>query len=201
MQRLPAYAVPALCRWHAHFPLTPDGKVDSAALAETTHHGPNVHEARQQGGSVGKFHKVLVEVEVEGWSVDPDEDLIAGGLDRLTCVRLASRAGQLLGVSADIGDVLTYRALARLATELNRRSAVTSDRQLTLMRAGWWSREQLRPGDPAALVISGYELDGAPLDRAALTSALADLADRHQMLRTVVAEDDEGSRPAAHIRS
>src|SRR5512140_9592 len=62
---------------------------------------------------------------------------------------------------------------------------------LSLAQERMWFLEQLTPGTTAYLITFGIGLRG-PLDAAALRSAVADLADRHESLRTCVRPTPDG---------
>ncbi len=197
---------------------------------------PDIVEARAMttGSDSSDDHHVAVLQDmvapVLGRRPGPDEDLVEGGLDSLSAMRVAYRATATFDVEVGVEDVYAARRLDRLAGMLaglppspeaatagaSRAPAGggigggvaggggSADRAfglggldgaaLTDGELDWWLRDQLFPGDRAALVLSVFDVAGSAVDPERLRRAARRLADRHEVLRSHVAIDARGPR-------
>ena len=129
--------------------------------------------------------------------VGADDDFFSSGGQSLLATRVLSRVRHALGVELPLRavfDAPTPRALAKIVEEVRGASSgegrprlerVPRDRPLPLSfsQERLYFIEQFLPGNPAYNVPLCVRLRG-PLSREALAGALADLAARHESLRT-----------------
>ncbi|MFF8959712.1 amino acid adenylation domain-containing protein [Streptomyces sp. NPDC014894] len=192
--RLPDHLLPAFHVRLDELPRTANGKTDRAALPEPVRPEPAEHGGRAPASAAetllcGLFARVL---GVAG--AGPDDDFFALGGHSLTAARLVT------AVRAEAGAELTVRSLfdrptpARLAVALERARAAREPlrprprpARLPLsagQRRLWFLERSGEPGGayniPLALRVHG------PLDFRALRSAVGDLLERHEILRTIV---------------
>ncbi|MFJ3090093.1 amino acid adenylation domain-containing protein [Streptomyces sp. NPDC086838] len=198
--RLPDYMVPSAVVVLDAFPLTSNGKVDTARLALLDHPLPD----RPVGAPPGTPREAALcdlVAEVLGISaVGADQDFFALGGHSLSALRLAERVNTVLGLGATVADVFrarTVQALARLLTE-----AAPSDAGPPLVaRAERPGRIPLSAGQRALWFL--HRLDGGPayhsslalrlsgaLDLPAMERAVRDVLERHEPLRTGFYGDD-----------
>ncbi|MGW7730760.1 amino acid adenylation domain-containing protein [Streptomyces canus] len=196
---LPAYLVPSAVVLLDRLPLTANGKVDRAALPAP------VRTGRDAGRSARTAHEEVLcalIADVLGLpDVGPDDSFFALGGHSLHALRLVHRIRTALGTDLGLRDVFeapTAAALARLlpAAEPARpmpppvRSTEDGEAPLSSAQRRLWFLHRAEPTGAAYHVPLAVRLTGAALDQEALRAALADLSDRHEILRTVYPDAD-----------
>ncbi len=212
--RLPEYMLPAAFVLLDAFPLTPNGKVDRAALLARE------PEAGGLGFAAGRRARVAPRT--------PDEELVAGVFEQvlgvqnvsiddsffdlgghsLLATRLASRIREVFGVELALRDLFDARTVAAIAEKVAaaRRSDSTEPAPpitrtprpgapdapeglrlpLSYAQQRLWFLDQLEQGSIFYNIPTVIRLRG-PLDVAALNAALDDIIARHEVLRTTFA--------------
>lgn len=135
--------------------------------------------------------------------------LFEGGAHSLLIAQLVARIAQTFGATLELRSVFLHPTLEELARAIDAARAAgpapaaplaRADRTRPLPLSGaqrrLWFLEQLDPGSPVYVIPAAARLRG-PLDRQRLQAALADLAARHEALRTQFALD--GDEPAQWI--
>ncbi|UXH76223.1 condensation domain-containing protein [Roseateles amylovorans] len=169
-----------------------------------------------------KFHGTSAGLDVSGPT--SDTHFFAVGGNSLTAVALASRVSARWEIVLTLRDLFEAPTLGELAARIaQRRAGRLPGSWAERPRAPMAAR---RPGEPASLVLSPVQqrlwmvermtprlqreahpaynmtaavhLDG-PLNITALRSALGALLDRHDVLRSVYPQDDDG-QPVAQVR-
>ncbi|MEV6360144.1 non-ribosomal peptide synthetase [Nocardia asteroides] len=197
-QRLPQHAVPAAVVPIERLPLTPVGKLDYRALPE-----PEL-TARAFAAPRTPTEESVAAVFAELLGADPigrDDDFFALGGNSLLATRLAGRLGAVTDVRVPARTVFEHGTVAELAAALDAligdaavRLPLTrrerGDRvPLSLAQQRMWFMARLDPGSAAYNIPVALRLSG-PLDTAALTAALGDVIDRHEVLRTLYPEHE-----------
>ncbi|MFC7730059.1 AMP-binding enzyme [Actinomadura keratinilytica] len=198
-ERLPEYMVPAAFVVLDALPLTPNGKLDRRALP-----------APDFGGLTGgrapatPVEELLCGLYAELLGLDrvgADDSFFDLGGDSLLGMRLLARVRAVLGVEISIGELFTGPTpadLARLADSTGgaARPALTPRPRpdvvpLSYGQQRMWFLNRLEKAGAGAgyNVPLAVRLRGA-LDIAALLAALADVADRHETLRTIYPDRD-----------
>ncbi|MET9398881.1 amino acid adenylation domain-containing protein, partial [Kitasatospora sp. NPDC002965] len=194
---LPDYLVPAAVVVLPQLPTTANGKLDRAALPAPS--APAVALARPPRDAreellCGAFATVLDLPEV-----GPEDDFFALGGHSLLATRLAGRIRTVLRTETAVRDVFAAPTPAGLAARLAERAG-TDRPELTAgprpahpplspAQLSLWLLHQVQDSGSAYHVPIALRLTGA-LDPGALAAALADVAARHESLRTVVREHD-----------
>ncbi|MEV6816875.1 condensation domain-containing protein, partial [Micromonospora sp. NPDC051296] len=198
---LPEAIVPRAVLVHDALPLTPSGYYDWAGLAAAaeaativkseiaTRHHPRTEILR------GVFAEVL-----GGKPVGVDDSFFELGGHSLSAVRLAGRIRQVLGVQVPIRRLFDAPTPAALAAVLE----PGADRQAPLApvprppavaassaQRRLWVLHQMAETGPAYNVPAALRLAG-DLDAPALRAALADVVARHESLRTVFRQGEDG---------
>ncbi len=205
-RRLPDHMVPRLYVALDELPSTPSGKLDRRALP-----APGAAPA----GSTAP--RTAAEEIVAGlWAdvlgleaVGIEEDFFQLGGHSLLATRVVSRLRRAFGVELPVRSLFEAPTVARLAAAVEKARASgpgieapplvaagePGPRPLSFAQERLWFLDRLEPGRatynvPAVLALSG------PLDPASLARALADVAARHETLRTrFVAGPDGTARP------
>jgi nonribosomal peptide synthetase CepC len=193
--RLPDYMIPSAFVLLDELPLTGNGKLDRRALptpAAVTGTGHTPRTAREEilCGIVGELLGVT--------SVGPEDGFFDLGGDSLTAMRLVSRIRSVLGAELTIRHVFTTPTVAALARHLDapdtrhrprRTAAADGPVPLTWAQREMWSAHRRHGPSVAHTIPLAARLHGS-LDEQALRDAVADVADRHEQLRTVYGEHD-----------
>ncbi|CAN7654321.1 non-ribosomal peptide synthase/polyketide synthase [Pseudomonas brassicacearum] len=206
-EHLPDYMIPAHLLFLEQLPLTPNGKLDRKALpavetglSQSGYEAP-VSELEQQ--IAGIWQEVL---EVE--QVGRNDHFFERGGHSLLATQAVSRLRKLTGYPLSLRDLFNHpqlKALAvlmagtadepvragdshevRLKAHGPRRSA-----PLSLVQRRLWIAEQLSGGTSAYGMPMALRLCGE-LSMAHLMSSFADVARRHDVLRTAYVQDEEG---------
>jgi amino acid adenylation domain-containing protein len=206
---LPRHLVPATVLVVAELPRTPNGKLDRAALPAPGFEGG-------AGAPRTPREQVLCQLFAEVLGVrrvGVDDGFFSLGGHSLLATHLVNRIRAVLGVAVSIREVFRARTVAALAEELDtaegappglRRAEPRPDRiPLSAGQARLWFLHRLDGPTPVYTIPLALRLTGE-VGTGALRSALADVADRHEVLRTVLAEDADGAvqvvRPAGALR-
>ncbi|WP_433273797.1 non-ribosomal peptide synthase/polyketide synthase [Actinosynnema sp. CS-041913] len=199
---LPDYMVPAALVVHEAFPLTPNGKLDRAALPAPDG-GAWASTARERPRDPRE--EILCELFAEalGREVGVADDFFASGGHSLLAVRLVGRIAAVFGVDIRVPHLFETPTVAGLAKRLGGRAAAPPRRMarpaevpLSFTQQRMWLLNRFEDAGalynmPLVLRLSG------PLDVPALRKALTDVAGRHEVLRTTFPERD--GRPSQHV--
>ncbi|MGD0561193.1 MAG: condensation domain-containing protein, partial [Streptosporangiaceae bacterium] len=147
-----------------------------------------------------------------------DDSFFDLGGDSLAATRLVARVRAALGTEMEITQVFETPAVADLAAALDSSAAArppvrTADRPaaipLSFGQLGLWRAYNIDEQGPSMNIPLAVRLSGE-LDAAALQAAVADVAGRHEALRTVIATGTDGeprqvvlptgTRPALVVR-
>lgn len=190
-QALPAYMAPGTIVPVSDLPLSPNGKVDRAALRAIP-----VESSATTNGTAGtraaKVAEVFAEV-LDLTTVGVDDDFFALGGDSLLALQALARLEARHGLEAPLAAIFRSKTAAAVAGELDRRAGPA----LPPLRAR--SHGELVPataGQAKALYVSELAQESLPyqsqalhrirgrLDVGALERALSAIVERHEILRT-----------------
>ncbi|WP_315986295.1 non-ribosomal peptide synthetase [Streptomyces sp. or43] len=198
---LPAYMVPAAFVLIEALPLTLNGKVDQRALPAPAHPAP----VRGRAARTAR-EEILCALFADVLGLDAtaaDDDFFALGGHSLLATRLAARIRTALAVEVQVKAVFDHPTPAALAAALHgadeARAPLERARHrpdplpLSFAQQRLWFLNRFEGPSATYNVPMVLRLDG-PLDEDALQSALADVVERHESLRTVFPETDGVAR-------
>ncbi|MYX14337.1 amino acid adenylation domain-containing protein [Streptomyces sp. SID8374] len=189
---LPPAMVPASFTVVPVLPLNSNGKVDRAALPEPVFAGPGEQD-RPRTGEEERLARIFAEV-LGLPAVGVHDNLYDIGGHSLLAADLTVRVRKEFQAELSLGEVLSNPSVAELAALLTRvepaRPPVTprtapGDAPASFAQQSLWVLDQLEGAGPQYNEPYALRLTGRP-DPAALREALADVAGRHQVLRTVL---------------
>ncbi|WP_258008882.1 condensation domain-containing protein, partial [Rhodococcus sp. ENV425] len=214
---VPPHRMPTRLRLMPELPTTVNGKLDTAALRDLDTAG----DAPADDRPLTDVEDLVVTVaeSVLGTRPDIHAGFFAAGGDSLSAVVLAARLADAFGTDVPARAVLQAPTLAALAAHIRdgdrtriplRRYDDDASTPLAPAQQRLWLLGRAEPGSAAYTVPVALHLTG-DLDTAALAAAVADVAARHEILRTayldgVAAEVDPpvleavpGTDPAAAV--
>ncbi|PKL75974.1 MAG: non-ribosomal peptide synthetase, partial [Candidatus Melainabacteria bacterium HGW-Melainabacteria-1] len=127
-QYLPEYMLPVRWIWLTDMPLTATGKVDRAALTAMAESRPEPSLNKQAELDLSPFVSLL-QAELELPELDPDQDLMALGINSIDLVRLANQLEQGFGVTPGLGELFGLRSARALAQWYAERNLIQSPKQ------------------------------------------------------------------------
>ncbi|MFI5674067.1 amino acid adenylation domain-containing protein [Streptomyces cellulosae] len=193
---LPHYMVPAAFVTLRELPLTGNGKLDRAALAD-----PGTAVAAPTGrGPRTLREEVLCGLFAEALgrsAVGIDEDFFQLGGHSLTAIRLVNRIRAFLGLEVRIKDLMEARTVAALGRLLHAERASVplvprprgAEPPLSFAQQRVWFLQQVHGENPAYHIPHALDMTGR-LDVPAMRAALNDVVARHEVLRTRYAQRD-----------
>ncbi|NGP09023.1 amino acid adenylation domain-containing protein, partial [Rhodococcus sp. 14C212] len=198
-QALPSYMVPSVFVVLEALPLNTNGKLDRRALPEPE------FEAGQFRAPTTPVEEIVARVLAEVLGIERaglDDDFFELGGNSLLATQLASRLGAALDTRVSVRTVFEASTVAALAGRIQpsvgrgaRPPLVPEPRPdrvpLSLAQQRMWTLNQVDPGSgayniPVAVRLSGF------LDVDALRAAVADVIARHEVLRTVYPDTEDG---------
>ncbi|MFM1726530.1 amino acid adenylation domain-containing protein [Rhodococcus sp. PAM 2766] len=193
--RLPRHMVPGVVTVLERVPLTVAGKIDRAALPVPVAPRPESGEFHTAGERA--VARMMSEILGGDDALGRDSDFFVYGGNSLLATQLVSRVGATTGTRIEVRDVFENPTVAGLAAVLDRvtESPVpwqpsSSDEPAPLSPAQqrMWvvARRSPSAADNIAFVL---EITG-DLDTDALRTAVSDVLDRHEALRTVLRDVD-----------
>ncbi|MFI6816670.1 amino acid adenylation domain-containing protein [Nonomuraea sp. NPDC050328] len=197
-ERLPAGLVPAVLMMLPALPRTPNGKLDRAALPPPSTTSATGTTARPPATAA---EQAMAELFAEVLGLDqagPDDGFFDLGGHSLLAARLAVRIRESFGVRLPITDIFAGPTPALLAARLPsgraprpplRPRTRPAPMPLSSAQARLWFLHRMDPRDPAYNIPIAVRLQEA-VDREALRAAVADVCERHEILRTRFPERD-----------
>jgi amino acid adenylation domain-containing protein len=208
--RLPSYMVPAAIVVLPVLPVTPNGKVDRAALPAPDRAAAGLAEAAAAPHTPTEraLTKIVARL-LGGVQVGAADDFFALGGNSLLAGRLAMEISAQLAVTLSLADVYRAPAVSAIAALIDERAGqrtvvsgvqpdapppmpsrlpVRQARQgrlipLSLQQQRVWFFEQLAPGNLAYTIQATVSLHG-DVDTGVLRAALDEIVRRHEILRT-----------------
>jgi amino acid adenylation domain-containing protein len=194
---LPDYMVPHHIVVVEALPLTVSGKLDRDALPRPDLEAPAYREPAEG------LERDIAQIFGEVLGIDrigADDNFFDVGGDSLSATRVVGQLGEDIGALIPVRLVFEAPSVAELAaaTEVligagDRQPLLALPRPdrlpLSFAQARMWFFNQFEPSSPAYNIPLALRLSGT-LDVEALQSALADVVDRHEALRTVFPTSD-----------
>ncbi|MEV6073078.1 amino acid adenylation domain-containing protein [Nocardia sp. NPDC052001] len=194
---LPRHAVPAAIMVIDAIPLTPSGKLDRAALPVPLIAARSYREPRP--GTEQIIAEIFADLLGAG-RVGADDDFFELGGNSLLATRLVARLRTAAPVRVAVSLVFDHPTVATLAAAVDGLAGtapqlplIARERDertpLSIPQQRMWFLARLDPDSPAHNIPVALRLTGE-LNTAAMESAMRDVLDRHEVLRTVYPEHD-----------
>ena len=190
-ERLPGYMVPADVVFVTEFRLNANGKLDRTALPapeDLPAPAPAAESSRVLTELVAIWRELF-----ETADVSPTSRFFDLGGDSLLAVQLIARIWKAFNVEVGIDDIFERQSLEALAGLIERSSpnatlirprARDSEPPLSYQQQGLWFISQLEGPSAAYNLSCALRFEGE-LDVARLEAAIAEMARRHEVLRTI----------------
>ena len=199
--RLPSYSVPAAVTIHKTWPLTPHGKIDTAALLASVRPAATLPVTVDPGSDPLVAELQTIVTAVLGRAISVNDDLFGAGMDSVAATQIIARLHTETGRRVPLAAVFAARSIAGLAAAAGTCVPAIGVDQLagaadcaepvpaTSMQERLWLLDQFMPGDPRYVIPGAIAIAG-PLDQAALCGAVAALVQRHLPLRSTLASQN-----------
>ncbi|MFD7005395.1 amino acid adenylation domain-containing protein [Rhodococcus jostii] len=188
---LPGGVVPSVVVVLGELPVTASGKLDRAALP-----APDAPVRRFRAPAT-PFEAVVAEVYGDVLGVDrvgADDDFFRLGGDSLSATRVVARVDAALGVDVGVHALFEAPTVTGFAERAAKAGVLTHRPELraaprperiplSLAQTRMWFLNQFDTSSPAYNIAMAFRLTGA-LDLDALRSAMTDVVERHESLRT-----------------
>ncbi|MEV6429280.1 amino acid adenylation domain-containing protein [Nocardia sp. NPDC051463] len=189
---LPSYLVPAAVMILDVIPLSPNGKLDRAALPAP------VVQAKRFRAPASPVEEIVAGVFADVLGIDgpvgADDDFFELGGNSLVATRLAARIGAALDATIPASMIFEAPTVVRLAARAESqadtgRVALTAQPRpqripLSYAQQRMWFLNRLEPGSAAYSIPIVLRLSGE-LNLDALRAAIEDVLNRHEVLRTI----------------
>ncbi|MFC8179074.1 amino acid adenylation domain-containing protein [Rhodococcus sp. NPDC057297] len=194
---LPEYMVPSAFLVIGELPLGPSGKLNRRALPEPMFERKEFFEPRTRAEHVvAEVYGNLLRVD----RVGRDDDFFSLGGNSLLATQVTARVGAELDVDLDVRAVFDAPSVAALAAVIDRsvgkkrRAPLTARTRperipLSLAQQRMWFLDQFEPDSAAYNIPIVVRLTGE-LNETALRTAIDDIRERHETLRTVYPDVD-----------
>ena len=198
---LPEYMTPAAYVVVDEIPITANGKIDRSALPEPTI--APVTEYREPAGDTERVIAGLFERLLERGPIGADDSFFALGGHSLVATRLVAAIRAQLNVDINVREVFESGTVAGLADIVDRRArgenlttrpalvAVSDEgpRQLSASQLRSWFAYRVEGPNRVSNIPFAAEITGA-VDVEALQTAVRDVVERHEVLRSTYREID-----------
>ncbi|HEX6733656.1 MAG TPA: amino acid adenylation domain-containing protein [Azonexus sp.] len=202
-RHVPHYMLPARFVTLPQLPLTRNGKIDRNALPAPSAAAPADGDRRGPRDAVEQTLASIWRELLDVPTIGIDDDFFDLGGHSLLALKAVSRLRDAFGVDLRIETLFHHPTIAALAAVLNAGSTVPGPPPIRPRRPGTavplsfaqehlWFMDRLVPGNPAYTIVDMIRLRG-PYDGRALSAALHDLVERHEILRTVFPESAGGA--------
>ena len=191
--RLPEYMVPSVIVVLDELPLTPSGKLARRSLPVPDY----ADFAQKYVAPRNPTEEQLTGIWADVLGVDDvgvHDDFFALGGHSLLATQLISRVRDATGQDVALMSLFERPSVGEFAALLDDQTAASDDHipsrtasapvPLSFAQQRLWFLDQLEPGNPAYNFPVAVELTGS-IDEAALLTALRQLTERHETLRTV----------------
>lgn len=199
-RKLPQFMLPSAISQLAEWPLLPNGKIDRKALPQPDEQA-FAHSAGEPPAPGAEQQLAALWQQLLGVNVQSrHSDFFALGGHSLLSIRLLALIRQQFDRELLVRDIFRHSTLAEMAALLTenqpslpqlaaRESGSAALLPLSFSQQRLWFIEQLQPGSAQYHISATIQLDW-PLDADVLEQAADQLTAQHEILRTVLVEQD-----------
>ncbi|MCP4688577.1 MAG: AMP-binding protein, partial [Desulfobacterales bacterium] len=208
-ERLPGHMIPSDFVLMERFPMTPNGKVDRGALPEPVSAGPSGNRVAPRDPLEERLCRIWAEL-LGLETVGVTDNFFELGGHSLKATRLVSAIQKELDVKIPLRTIFRRPTVAELAIKIAAGEKTggaaigkipdAPHYALSHAQRRLWVLSQLEGGSEAYHMSEAILLEGAP-DPALFTRALADLAARHESIRTTFIPVDGEPRQKIHDKA
>jgi len=201
--KLPEYMIPTRLVYLESFPLTINGKLDRKALPE-----PEITISEEYLAPRNELESHVCEIWAEVLGIPFDkvgvrDDFFKLGGNSILAIRLTSKLNKKLNSSVSISSIFRYPTIDKLIPHFghNTEGAIViapsnvskpEDQKLSFAQERLWFIERYEEGTNAYNVPLIYKLTSSiKLD--VLENSFRNIVERHEILRTIIKEDDKGN--------
>ncbi|MFI7115843.1 amino acid adenylation domain-containing protein [Amycolatopsis sp. NPDC049868] len=199
---LPGHLVPASFVALEQLPLTISGKLDRAALPDPVRPGSRA-PARPRNETDRRVCEVIAGIlGLDAGDVGIDDDFFELGGNSILSIKLVAALNRVLGLPATVEHLLRYRTVRGFVDGLDGRSReqritpATAEppegQVLSFAQERLWFIEKFEDGTNAYNLPLVFTVADR-VDRGILAKSVADVVRRHEILRTVIREGEDGT--------
>ncbi|NLV25394.1 MAG: amino acid adenylation domain-containing protein, partial [Deltaproteobacteria bacterium] len=198
-QSLPDYMMPAAFVKLAALPITASGKIDRKALPDPEPAPATSYQAPRHPREVKLCALFAAALDVERVGIHDDFFLLGG--HSLLAIRLLNTVAKTFGVEVPIQDLFAHPTPAALLEKITGTAADLAplpleksglkEAPLSFGQARFWFLDRFE-GESGGYNIPAAIRIGGDLDRRALEKSMAFLIARHDTLRTIFLENEQG---------
>jgi amino acid adenylation domain-containing protein/non-ribosomal peptide synthase protein (TIGR01720 family) len=202
LEKLPSFMIPSQFIFLDKLPLTINGKLDRSALPKPEFRLSNDY-AMPRNPLEEKLCQLWAEVlKLTEKKVGIEDDFFGLGGSSILTIKLVNKINQELGIQINVSDVINHNTVAKLSHYLEQlndnnaiitKSSITNveEQSLSFAQERLWFIEKYEEGINAYNMPLLFKLSST-IDLVLLRKTIESIVYRHEILRTLIKENDEG---------
>ncbi len=202
-EHLPEYMIPSVLVHLYKLPVTVNGKVDRDALPNPEYTDDNTYQA-PENELQKKLCTIYGEIlELDVTKIGIDDDFFRLGGNSIAAIKLVSKLNKIMGTTLNVTGIFSHKTIRKLAVQLVLEPAATikisapkiSDPEqqvLSFAQERLWFIEAYEGGSNAYNIPVAFKLKHTT-NIESLVSALKAIVNRHEVLRSFIKTNPEGT--------